>query len=273
MPMTTNGRKVRETVTGSDLVPVAVTQYSYDAYDRLICTAVRMDPAQWGSQTDACMPQTTGPQGADRITRTTYDSLDRPTTVQRAYGTSLQQNYATYTYSATGKQTSVTDANGNKAEYGYDGFDRQVRWYFPSPTTPGYSNAVDYEEYGYDANGNRTSLRKRDGRTLTYSYDALNRMTVKAVSGACVAGYACTTPPSWAVRNVYYSYDLRGLQTFARFDSTSGADRVSNIYDGFGGLTSSTVVMSGVSRTVGRSYDANGNRTGRDASRRQLFRL
>jgi len=255
-----NGRKIREQTAGSDGIVTAVTQYSYDVYDRLICTAVRMDPAQWGSQTDACVPQTTGAQGADRITRTTYDSLNRPLVVQRAYGTPLQQSYATYTYSATGKQKSVTDANGNKAEYAYDVFDRQARWYFPSLTTPGYSNAADYEEYGYDANGNRTSLRKRDGRTLTYSYDALNRMTVKTVSGACVAGYACTTPPSWAVRNVYYGYDLQGLQTSARFDSTSGADRVANGYDGFGELTSSSVVMSGVSRTVGRSLDANGNR-------------
>lgn len=264
----TSGRKVRESIAGSDLVVTGVTQYSYDAFDRLICTAVRMDPAQWNAQTDACIPQTNGPHGADRVTRTTYDNQNRPLVVQRAYGTTLQQDYATYTYSATGKQTSITDANGNKAVYGYDVFDRQVLWYFPSKTTPGTASATDYEQYGYDANGNRETLRKRDGRTINYSYDPLNRMTSKTFvgAGACVSApssdppYACTTPPSWAARNVYYSYDLQGLQTFARFDSTSGNDRVANEYDGYGGLTSSTVTMGGVSRRVGRSYDANGNR-------------
>ena len=45
----------------------------------------------------------------------------------------------------------------------------------------GGSQPVDYEQYGYDAAGNLTSLRKRDGSTLTYSYDVLNRITVKVV--------------------------------------------------------------------------------------------
>ncbi|WP_163592063.1 RHS repeat domain-containing protein, partial [Klebsiella pneumoniae] len=73
----------------------------------------------------------------------------------------------------------------------YDGLDRQAQWQFPSasapggytPSTPanalataGAVNTNDREEYGYDLNGNRTSLRKRDGRTINYAYDALNRV-------------------------------------------------------------------------------------------------
>jgi RHS repeat-associated protein len=104
-------------------------------------------------------------------------------------------------------------------------------------------------------------LRKRDGRLFTYTYDALNRMTVKTVPGACVAGYACTTPPSSAVRNVYYGYDLRNLQTYARFDSASGADAVDNVYDGLGQLTAQTVSMGGVSRTVSYDYSPDGTRS------------
>ena len=258
-----NGRKIRETTAGSDGVVKGVTQYSYDAFDRLICTAVRMDPAQWGSQSDPCLPQTTGPQGPDRITHTSYDNLNRPLVIQRAYGTNLQQNYAAYTYSLTGKPTSVTDANGNKAEYHYDGFDLQDVWYFPSQTTPGVASTTDYEQYGYDPNGNRTSLRKRDGRTINYTYDALNRVTVKAFlnGGGCVSPYACTTPPSGAVRDVYYSYDLRGLQIEAQFDSFSGTDAVITNYDGFGLPTSSTTNMSGTSRKVAYLFDADGQKT------------
>jgi RHS repeat-associated protein len=262
------GRKIRETLSSAG-VAYAVTQYSYDGYGRPICTAVRMNPAVFGSlPVDACALGTTGGNGPDRITRNIYDPAGQLLKVQKALGVTtangfpatLQQDYVTYTYTVNGKPETVTDANGNKAAYGYDGFDRQTMWAFPNPVTPGTANMADFEQYGYDANGNRTSLKKRDGRTIGYSYDALNRMTVKDVNGTCVVGFACTTPPASAVRDVYYAYDLRGLQTAARFDSTSGADSVINAYDGFGQMTSSTVSMGGVSRTVGRQYDADGNR-------------
>lgn len=120
---------------------------------------------------------------------------------------------------------------------------------------------IDYGAYGHDANGNRASLHKRDGRTFTYNYDALNRVTSKIVPDACVSGCACTNVAASATRDVYYGYDLRGLQTAARFDSASGADAVTSGYDGFGRLTSSTTSMNGVSRTLGYLYDADGNRT------------
>src|SRR3546814_5364364 len=66
--------------------------------------------------------------------------------VQRAYGTPLQQDYVTYSYTANGKQKTVTDANGTTATYEYDGHDRLKRWHFPSKTTAGVSSDTDYEE-------------------------------------------------------------------------------------------------------------------------------
>jgi RHS repeat-associated protein len=260
-------RKIKEVVSGVGpsptftVTPYAVTQFSYDVVGRLQCTAVRLNPAVFASlPTSACTPGTAGADGEDRITRNVYDDAGQVLTVQKAYGTALQQDYVKYSYTPNGKQASVTDANGNRAAYAYDGFDRLSIWAFPSTTVPGAPSTTDFEQYGYDANNNRTSLRKRDGRTLTYTYDALDRATVKTVSGACVSGYACTTPPSWAVRNVYSSYDARGQLTSARFDSASGTDAVVNVYDGFGRLTSSTASMGGASRAVGRMYDADGNR-------------
>ncbi len=101
-----------------------------------------------------------------------------------------------------------------------------------------------------------------DGREIDYTYDALDRVTAKTFvgGGACVSGYACTTPPSGAVRDVYYSYDLRGLQTYASFDGLSGADNVFNEYDGFGRLTASTINMAGTSRRTSYTYNADGNK-------------
>jgi len=221
-----------------------------------------MDPAQWATQTDACVPQMTGPNGPDRSTRILYDAAGQVQKVQKAVGTAIAQDYQSYHYTQNGKQDYVIDANGNKSAYGYDGFDRLILWYFPSITAPGAASTTDFEQYGYDANGNRISLRKRDGRTINYTYDALNRMTVKAFAngGACVLGYACTTPPSSSVRDVYYSYDLRGLQTYARFDSGTGTDNVYDVYDGFGRLSETTINMGGVSRRVPFTYDADGNK-------------
>jgi YD repeat-containing protein len=170
--------------------------------------------------------------------------------VQRAWGTALEQDYASYTYRANGTLESVTDANGNRAELRYDGHDRQSRWVFPSETTPGTVNEGDYEAYGYDAVGNRTSLRKRDGGTLTYQYDGLHRVSEKTVpaSASGAAGYS-----------IHYGYDVQNLPRYARFGSPTGAGII-NSYDGFGRLESSTNTMGGASRTLSSDYDAGSRR-------------
>jgi len=69
------------------------------------------------------------------------------------------------------KQLSMVDGNGNKAGFAYDGYDRQSYWYFPDKTSVGSVSTTDYEQYGYDAVGNRTSLRRRDGRVLTFTFE------------------------------------------------------------------------------------------------------
>ncbi|MDP5279898.1 RHS repeat-associated core domain-containing protein [Sphingomonas sp. DG1-23] len=258
-------------------VTYAVTQYSYDAAGRLECIAVRMNPAAFTAlPASACTLGTSGSEGPDRVTKNVYDAAGQLLQVRRGVGTSLEQAYATYTYTPNGKQESVIDANGNRAGYLYDGHDRQNQWRFPSKTSPSAYNSAtpttavatagvvatnDREEYGYDANGNRISLRRRDGRLFTYGYDALNRMTSKIVPDACVTGYVCTSVPASATRDVYYTYDLRGLQTAARFDSLAGADAVESVYDGFGRLRTSITRMGGVSRSLTYQFDANGNRT------------
>jgi YD repeat-containing protein len=148
----------------------AVVDSAYDLRGRLVCQVQRMNMASL--PIDACTLGATGAHGPDRITHNVYDSESRLTQVQRAYATPLQQNYATYTYDASDRRASVTDANGNRAEMRYDGHGRQTRWIFPHPSATGTVNPGDYEEYGYDLAGNRASLRKRDGVTLTYVYDA-----------------------------------------------------------------------------------------------------
>jgi len=255
---------VREAVSVGGTVH-SLVQRSFDDRGRLDCEARRMNPAVFATlSANACDlgPQGTGANdfGPDRITRNYYDAAGQLLTIQRAYKitiangfpTNLQQNYAGYEYTPNGKQKAVIDANGNRAELTWDAFDRQRRWIFPSTTTVGVANQADYEEYTYDAVGNRTHLRKRDGVTIVYQFDALNRVVLKTVPASASGA------PGYSVHN---GYDVRGLQTYARFGSTSGPG-ITNTFDGFGRQTASTTDMDGTSRTFASQYDAASNRTG-----------
>lgn len=224
----------------------AANQTSYDAFGRTVCSTQRLNPAIYTSlPSDACSLGTEGVHGPDRITRTNYDDYSRVTSVERAVGTPLQQTYQAYTYKDFHAVESVTDANGNKTDYRYDTFQRLKRTVFPSKTNAGQVNESDYEEYGYDNVGNRTSLRKRDSQIINYGYDDLNRLTLKDL-------------PSTTQSDVYYGYNLQGLQTFARFGSVSGTG-ISNQYDGFGRLDSTA--NEALSKTISYQHDKNGNRT------------
>ena len=244
---------VREAVSsgGSNY---SVTDRSFDARSRLVCQTVRMNLAALpASGSDACSLGSQGSEGPDRITKNNYDAAGQLLKIQQGYGTSLQQDYATYTYTPNGQRASVKDANGNLASMSYDGHDRLLQWNFPSKTSVGQVSATDYESYGYDANGNRVSLRKRDNTSLLFTYDAMNRMTRKVVPERAGLDPMHT-------RDVYYGYDVRGLQTAARFDSASGPG-VTNSYDAFGRVTAQTITLDGVSRTLGYAYNAAGDRT------------
>ncbi len=247
----------------------SLTQRTFDQSNRLECTAVRMNPAAFGSPpASACALGPQGNDGADRITRAVHDAAGQRLQLREGVGTPDEAAEATWAYNDNGQITTVIDGNGNRAALSYDGHGRQDRWTFPSPARPlGYDdatpatalasagavNAGDYEAYGYDPVGNRTSLRKRDGSVLTYQYDALNRLILKIVPErpGLAAGHT---------RDVHYGHDLRDQQLYARFDSPSG-EGVANSYDAFGRLASQSINLGGTTRTLAYQYDPAGNRT------------
>jgi RHS repeat-associated protein len=251
------GRKLTEQTSGvvsGVSTPAALTQYSYDTYGHAQCVAVRMNPAIYVSLPASACAQATpqGSQGPDRITQTTYNVASRPMVIQKGVGTSSVINYASYAYgvgtpnNAMGPQQSVTDANGNLSFYSYDPYLRLQAQYFPSKNATGQYDSADYEQYGYDLNGNRTSLKKRDGTVISETFDELNRVTLKHYSANAT--------------DVYFGYDLRGLQTYARFGSSTGVG-VTTTYDGFGRVIQSSSNVSGATLTVTSGYDADGDRT------------
>lgn len=254
---------VRTTVSSGGTIH-AITQMSYDALNREDCAAIRMNLVN--PPASAC---TVGPANSqdelDRITRKHYDSESRVVRIEQAVDTDERRDYATYTFTPNGQTASMTDARGFRAEMRYDGFDRQSHWYFPQPAQTGAINPNDYEQYGYDANGNRISLRKRDGSQITYQYDNLNRVIRKTVPER--SGLAAVH-----TRDVFYQYDIRGLQLWARFDSDSGVGTTS-AYDRYGWVTSTTDTTGGAARTLSYQYLPDGQRWEITYPDLQKFRL
>lgn len=246
------GRRVVSAVADKYGNKESLVQTSYDIDHHVRCSTLRMNPAAYDSlPADACALGTEGPHGPDRVTRFSYHSTgfysyDLVTLEERAVGTPLEQDYKAYEYDSDRRLTGLTDANGNYTRMEYDDRSRLYRVYFPSKTSPGVHNPADYEQYTYEDNDNLKVLRKRDGRVIVYFYDALNRVTKKYF------------PTGQAT--VAYAYDLRGLQLFARFYSQTGQG-ITNTFDGFGGVKSSTMNLDGVSRTVSYRYDKSSNRT------------
>jgi RHS repeat-associated protein len=235
-----NNRKVKDVLTAGGTT-YGVTEYNYDAVGRSLCTAQRMDSASWGTAlASTCTPViTTGPN-ADRITKTSYDVAGRVTKTQSALGTSVAADDATSTYTDNGKLATVTDAEGNKTTYEYDSYDRLSKTRYPVVTAgAGSSSTTDYELLGYDKNGNVTSRQLRDGTSIAFSYDALNRVTLKDLP----------TPDV----DVAYSYDLLSRVTLVQ----KGTAQHTLTYDALGRLTREAQPFG----AMDYQYDPAGRRT------------
>jgi RHS repeat-associated protein len=121
-----------------------------------------------------------GPSG---VTKTlTYDNLDRVTRVALSDG-----SYFAYTYDADGNLTQRSDSAGNTTTYTVDPLGRRTHEGFPSSRS---------NDYTYDNAGNLKTIVDSAG-TVTYSYDAINR--VSAIVSPTASGASTDT--------VSYSYD------------------------------------------------------------------
>jgi RHS repeat-associated protein len=182
----------------------------------------------------------------------------------------------TYTYDKAGRETSVSNAG-----------------------TPGVPTVT--LSFGYDAFGNRTSLSDSLGGSISYAFDAANRLTSLAmtVNGSTAAqvtlGYDAAnrltgltrTAPSVSGDTITtsYSYDnanrLTNIthtdvsKTLTLSSYTYGYDKASELtsyqdnsgnsltygYDVNGELTGATGTLAGSNYTFTYNYNHNGNRT------------
>lgn len=122
---------VSKLISGSTVY--ALSQTNYDAFGQPRCTAQRMDSADFGSTLpDACtLTSPAGSEGPDRIAKILYDDAGQVSQVKTGLGTADEANGVTSTYTDNGLVATVTDAEGNKTTYEFDGHDRLAKTRFP----------------------------------------------------------------------------------------------------------------------------------------------
>jgi len=171
-----------------------------------------MNPAVFGTvtATSACSLGTqgsgAGDYGPDRIGKTLYDAAGRVAEQRTAVGITNAQSpdpggreaiEAAATYTANGRVATVTDAEGNRTSYEYDGHDRLLNTRYPVAakgaltSAPTSGSAADYEQLTYEslAGGTRTSplvaaFRNRAGQSAAFGYDALGRQISRTCRAA-----------------------------------------------------------------------------------------
>lgn len=221
----------------------SVIQYAYDNADRLQCTAVRLNSSLFGTlpssplgtlPASACTLSTAGSNGNDRISRLTYDNANRVVAVSEAAGTATAANDRTITYTKNSQPQTLLDAMSNLTTYRWDGFDRLSQVNYPSATqSAGTSSTTDYEAYTYDPDGNVLSDRLRDGTSLNYCYDALDRQTRQDFPGSTSTNCTLTALSG----SIFSGYDLLNRKVYARTGSTTGAG-ITYAYDALSRVTS-----------------------------------
>ena len=91
---------------------------------------------------------------------------------------------------ATASHISTTDQMGQTTEYHYDNENRIIGVTLPAVANPATGHATNPTyEYGYDANGNQTSLTDPNGGVTTFTYDAQGSATVHAPGSSDGAGW------------------------------------------------------------------------------------
>ena len=186
------------------------------------------------------------------------DALGRLTSILEDPGAAPHLNYETdYQYDGLGnllRDDQKGDSPGNSAAwrtrlFTYDSLSRLL-----TATNP----ESGFISYSYDANGNVTSkvspkqnqTNPNTTITLSYCYDALNRLTGKAYTAQ-----SCPLTSSAAT----YTYDQGTNSIGRRTGMTDSPGSSAWNYDLMGHVTSETRVTAGVSKTTGYAYNLDGS--------------
>ncbi len=174
-----------------------ITRIYYDGLRRSKKVIQNLDPA-WGyanSNPPTCNRDTTGFSNLYNVcNETIYRADDSVSSKKDALGNTTTYSYdgvgrlesvtnplpntTLYDYDVNGNQISMTDARGNTTLYEYDSLNRMtgVIENYRSGITPDNETNV-HSQYSYDAQGNRLSILNGNNQSITFTYDALGRLS------------------------------------------------------------------------------------------------
>jgi RHS repeat-associated protein len=266
---TSTGKHASTTVT-TNTAP-AITTYAYDLLDRL---TTKITPEGTLNYTydlagNVASIYSSSVHGASMSY--TYDSLNRLSTVVDN-NLPAGSNTTIYAYDTASNLVTVTDPNKLQSTIQYDSMNRLTSL----NTATQNSSAVAGYSYTLDATGSRTGAVEGNGRTLTWNYDGIYRLTNESISNDPVnnngsVGYdldpvgnrlsATSTLPS--IANSAASFNLDDWMSPETYDSngntlTTGGKSFS--YD------SENHLMSMNGGAVNLIYDGDGNRVAKIAN-------
>lgn len=218
--------------------PTYTKQFKYDQRNRLTQVTVVLDAqtryvASYGYDSRGNPVSMTDPLGRTSITE--FDALNRKVAVVDPLG-----GVTRFAYNTRSDLLRITDAKGQAVEYVYDTADQMLS----------ERNALGaVTQFTYDAAGNRTARKSAEGDEQRWQYDAANRLTREDQYRR-----AASTPD----RSIAYRYDARNL--LEGYDD--GTTSATYAYDLKGGRTSESINYGSFAKTLGRSYRANGAKSG-----------
>jgi RHS repeat-associated protein len=230
-----------------------ITQYSYDALNR---TTTVTKPDNSTVTTASCGPTTLVTDEAGHWRRSTVDGLGRLIEVDEPNSTTATVNSSgcpgtndpvwvtTCAYDVLGDLTSVVQGGSRNRTFVFDSLKRLTSSINPETGT----NPVLYT---YDSDSN--VLTKKDGRsiTITYAWDALNRMTSRTYSnGDPTVSYTYDSTTCVVVTSCYNIGRRTGM--------TDAAGTESWAYDKMGREWGEQRTINSVTKTTSYTYNLDG---------------
>jgi YD repeat-containing protein len=164
------------------------TQFAYDAMSRLT-TITYPDSTTSSFAYDTRARRTSVTDQNGKTTGYAYDDADRLTSV-----TDAASHVTYYAYDTESNLTGITDANSHTTNFTYDAFGRVTQTNFPSSLSENYQYDADNKlsagykyspaplSAGYKCSPHPlTQKTDRKGQTITYLYDALNRLRQSSI--------------------------------------------------------------------------------------------
>jgi YD repeat-containing protein len=247
---------IRDRLIFSSNADFGMTRREYDGNGNVIVeTRFAQRAAATGSVEDLlAFASSVAGDANNRVTRTWYDASNRPRFVLDAQGYLTETRYddvgretkqVTYVNPPVIEATDLLEDVENAAIAATSAEDRMTTTVYDSAgrVYRVYDSYSNYEQYGYDAVGNKTSYQNKLGFVWEYEYDGNHRMTLERSPDVSV--FTATDGTSIDISGplqtpivTFMEYDALGnVKHRTEAYGTLQARRTSYVYDGLGRQT------------------------------------